>query len=94
MQFVSRLDEPSQELALSIDTMEEVSYIGSTNNNVDGIGAEICDDEPSDENSFIEDTYKLTQEDTNMRDIGCLTSPYPSNEERDGFTRIWSCSSN
>ena len=32
-------------------------------------------------------TYKLTQKDTNMRGIGCLTSPYP-NEERDGFTRI------
>ena len=39
--------------------MEEMSYIGSTNNDVDGIGAEICDNdsEPSDENSFIGDTY-------------------------------------
>ena len=45
MRFVSRSDEPSQELALPIDTMEEMSYIGSTNNDVDGIGAEICDND-------------------------------------------------
>ena len=39
MKFVLRSDEPTQEIELTTDTMEEMSYIRSTNDDIDGIGA-------------------------------------------------------